>query len=127
MIVVAQPVAMEVSGAFVSRSLIRMQRVWSDQSSKVPDHGGSDVVAHACEPPHVVDHPGRVDRHAASGAGLCLRTGGLADPAGALRQRLPGWGSNRYALAHSLPEDERTRRTVIRRREQRRGGPGAAG
>jgi hypothetical protein len=40
MIVVAEPVAMEVSGAFLSRSLIRMKRVLPDQSSKVPDHGG---------------------------------------------------------------------------------------
>src|SRR5258705_13262267 len=123
MIVVAEPVAMEVSGAFVSRSLkIRMQRVLptSKQNSLIMEE--SDVVAHTCEPPHVADHSGRVDRHAAAGAGLCLRTGGLADPAGALRQRLPGWGSDRYALAHSLPKDERTGRTIIRSREQGRGG-----
>src|SRR5258705_10591245 len=104
MIVVAEPVAMEVSGAFVSRSLkIRMQRVLptSKQNSLIMEE--SDVVAHACEPPHVADHSGRFDRHAAAGAGLCLRRG-LADPPGALRQRLLGWGSDRYALAQSLPK-----------------------
>src|SRR5258706_4085640 len=66
---------------------------------------GSDVVARACEPPHVADHSWRVDRHAAAGGGLCLRAGGLADPAGALRQPVPGWGSHRYALSHSLAQD----------------------
>ena len=63
MIVVAQPVAMEVGGAFVSRSLIRMQRVLPEpvsQTTLIMEE--SDVVAHACEPPHVVDHPGRVDK-----------------------------------------------------------------
>src|SRR5260221_14650984 len=83
---------------------------------------GSDVVARACEPPHVADHSGQVDRHAAAGAGPCLRTGGLAGPDGTLRQRLPGRGSNRYALAHSVPEDERTVRTIVRCREPGRGG-----
>src|ERR1700704_268990 len=86
-----------------------------------------DVVAHACEPPHFADHCWRVDCHATAGTSHRCLTRGLADPDGALRQRLPGRGSNRYALAHSLPEDERTVRTVVRCREQRRGGRRAGG
>src|SRR5258705_11241705 len=101
---------------------IRMQRVLPGQSSKYLIMEGSDVVARACEPPHVVDHPGRVDRHAAAGAGPCLRTGGLAGPDGALRQRLPGRGSNRYAVAYSVPEDDRAVRPIVRCPQQGRGG-----
>ena len=34
----------------------------------------------------------------------------------------PARGRDRYALAHSVPEDERTVRTIVRCREQGRGG-----
>src|SRR5258708_24969860 len=87
----------------------------------------SDVVANVCEPPHVADHCWRGDRDAAAGASHGSRTRDLAEPDGALCQRLPARGSNRYALAHSLPEDERTVRTVVRRREPGRGGRRAGG
>src|SRR4051794_36507180 len=82
----------------------------------------SDVVAPNCEPPHVADPARRLDRHTSAGAsnGFCAR--GLAGADGALRQRLPGGGSNRYALPHSLSEDERTVRTVVCGREQGRRG-----
>ena len=86
----------------------------------VPIMEGSDV-AHSCEPPHFADHSWRVDPHAARGISHCFLARSLASPDGALRQRLPGGGSNRYPLAHSLPEDERTLRTVVCCREQGRG------
>ena len=46
-----------------------------------------------------------------------LRAGSLADTAGAIRQRFSGRRRHRYAVAHSVPEDERTVRTVVRGRE----------
>ena len=53
---------------------------------------------------------------------LRVRAGGLADPAGELRQRFSGGRRHRYAVAHSLPEDERTVRADLRGREPGRRG-----
>src|SRR3954451_17246210 len=83
----------------------------------VPIFEESDVVAHSSEPPHFADHSWRLDRHAGAGTSDCFFARGLAGPHGALHQRLPGRGSNRYALAHSLSEDERTLRTIVCCRE----------
>src|SRR5712671_5671610 len=87
---------------------------------------GSDVFTHAREPPHIADYGWRLDRRTA-GTPHGFRARGLADPDGALCQRFSGGRCHRYALAHSLPEDERTVRTVVRGREPGGGGRRAGG
>ena len=84
------------------------------QKTQIMEEG--DAVAHACEPSSIADPARRLDRRAAA-ARHGFRAGGLADTDGALRQRFSGRRRHRHAVAHSLPEDERTVRTVLRGRE----------
>src|SRR5882724_1666591 len=97
------------------------------QANKKPFMEERDAVARALEPPRVAVHAWWLDRRAAAGASHRALARGVAEPNGALCQRLPGRRCHRYAFAHSLPEDERTVRSVVRGREQGRGGRRAGG
>src|SRR6266516_5576445 len=115
---------MSLEPVYVLRSCCQ-QEPYPTNQAKMQIMEESNVVARACEPPHFAEHSWRVDRHAAAGTSHCSLTRGLADPDRALCQWLPGRRCHRYALAHSLPEDERIVRTVVRCREQSRGGRSA--
>src|SRR3954469_9022816 len=74
-----------------------------------------DAIVHTCEPPDVSR---RRRRHPAARAQHRFRARGLAGARRALHQRLSCRWRHRYAVAHSLPEDERTVGTIVRGGEQ---------
>ena len=81
-----------------------------------------DVVAHALQPPHLAEpcSAGRSPRLLLAPR-MAFAQEAWPTRHGALRQRFSGRWRHRYAVAHSLPEDERTVRTVVRGREQGQG------
>src|SRR4051812_21727811 len=81
-----------------------------------------NVVVHISEPPHFAERSRRLDPHPTAHAAHGFGARGLASAYGALCQRFSGGRSDRYAVAHSVPKDERTVRAILRGREQSRRG-----
>src|SRR4051794_18817297 len=93
-------------------SVEQRKRAWSASKEE------HDAAALTCQPPHPADHS-RLGPHASAAANY-VRARELAGTGGTLRQRFSSRWSDRYAIAHSLPENERTFRTILRGREPRR-------